>query len=210
MDPIFTLAAVFAVFLPALLLPGPDFVGVARASVAHGPRAGLLAALGVAVAQTAFALLSLVGLSAILLEVEWLAWAVRILGGGYLIYLGAKLMLSRPEAIEADAAEAPSPRRAFAFGVAVTVTNPKALVLFATLFGTAVTETTPAWLMGLMAGLVFAAALSWYAAVALFMSSAPVIRRLGRGRVWIERIAGACFVAIGGKIVADARSPVAG
>jgi len=61
----------------------------------------------------------------------------------------------------------------------------------------------------LMIALVVASGLAWYSIVALFMSSAPVMRRFQHARHWIERIAGASFVLIGGRIIADARSPVA-
>jgi threonine/homoserine/homoserine lactone efflux protein len=40
-------------------------------------------------------------------------------------------------------------------------TNPKAVVLFIAVFATAVTSATPAWLMTLMIGLIFASALIW-------------------------------------------------
>jgi len=40
-------------------------------------------------------------------------------------------------------------------------TNPKAVVLFISVFATAVTSATPAWLMTLMIGLIFASALIW-------------------------------------------------
>ena len=94
------------------------------------------------------------------------------------------------------------------FGFLVTLTNPKAVVLFASVFATSVTAATPAWLMALMIGLVVASSLVWYAIVALFMSSGPVMRRFQNARHRIERAAGVCFVLIGGRRLADARSPV--
>ena len=74
---------------------------------------------------------------------------------------------------------------------------------------TAVTESTPFWLMLLMVVLVIGSALVWYTLVTLFMSSAPIIRRFQHLQHWIERAAGVCFVAIGGRILSDARNPVA-
>jgi threonine/homoserine/homoserine lactone efflux protein len=53
-----------------------------------------------------------------------------------------------------------------------------------------------------------ASSLIWYTIVSLFMSSAPVMRRFTRARHWIERAAGASFVLIGGRILADAGRPV--
>jgi threonine efflux protein len=208
MDYALVLISVFAIFIPALILPGPDFVAVVRSSMTYGTRAGLLTTLGVSLGLCLYATLSLLGLSAILVQYQWLTWAVRILGGSYLIFLGIKLLRARPQEIDLDQANPPSRHRAVLFGFLVTLTNPKAIVLFASVFATAVTASTPVWLMGLMIGLVTASSLTWYSCVSLFMSSGPVMRRFQRARHWIERAAGVCFIGLGGKVLADAGRPI--
>ena len=102
MDYALVLISVFAVFIPALILPGPDFVAVVRSSMTYGTRAGLMTTLGVSMGLCLYATLSLLGLSAILVEYQWLTWAVRVLGGAYLIYLGIKLLRAKPQAIDLD------------------------------------------------------------------------------------------------------------
>ena len=81
MDSALVLISVFAIFIPALILPGPDFVAVVRSSMTYGTRAGLLTTLGVSIgplplrdAQPARP----VGDPG---AVPWLTWAVRLLGG---------------------------------------------------------------------------------------------------------------------------------
>ena len=208
MDHALVLISVFAVFIPALVLPGPDFVAVVRSSMSYGTRAGLLTTLGVTLGLCLYATLSLVGLSAILVKYQWLTWAVRVLGGSYLIYLGIKLLRTKPRQIELDQAARPAGKRAILFGFLVTLTNPKAIVLFTSVFATAVTASTPTWLMGVMIALVGASSLTWYSCVSVFMSSAPVMRRFQRARHWIERAAGVCFIGLGGKVLADAGNPI--
>ena len=153
--------------------------------------------------------MSLVGLSAILVEYHWLTWLIRILGGGYLLYLGVRLLWTRAAPVDIAAAAPPSRHRAILFGFIVTLTNPKAIVLFASVFATAVTATTPTWLMALMIKLVGGSALIWNSVVSCFMASDPIVRRFQRTRHWIERTAGGCFVALRGKVLADARNPLA-
>ena len=208
MDAVATLVPIFAVFIPALILPGPDFVGVVRSSLTRGTTAGLLTTLGVTIGLGMYATLSLLGLSAVLVKYQWLTWAVRVLGGAYLVYLGIRLLRAKPGKMDDAAAQGPLRGNALLFGFFVTLTNPKAIVLFASVFATAVTASTPHWLMALMIGLVMASALIWYSIVSLFMSSAPVMRRFQNARHWIERVAGASFILIGGRIIADARNPV--
>ncbi len=209
MEPLLTLVTVFAIFIPALLLPGPDFVAVVRSSMSHGTRAGLLTTVGVSLGLCFYATLSLLGLSAVLVEYQWLTWLVRVLGGSYLIYLGVRLLWTKPQNIDVSVASEPSRTNALLFGFLVTLTNPKAIVLFASVFATAVTPSTPGWLMLLMIALVTASSLCWYFFVCLFMSSSAVIGRFQKANHTIEKAAGICFIGLGGKVLADARNPVA-
>ena len=62
--------------------------------------------------------------------------------------------------------------------------------------------------MGLMIALVITSSLIWYGCVSYFMSSAPVLKRFKNAQHWIERAAGVCFIAIGGRILADNRNPL--
>lgn len=212
MDATITLISVFAIFIPALMLPGPDFVTVVRSSMTRGAKAGLQTTIGVSAGLGVYATLSLLGLSTLLVEYQWLTWTVRVLGGCYLIYLGMKLIRARPKAddfaLTSDETTSKQRGNPILFGFLVTMTNPKAIVLFASVFATAVTAKTPVWLMVLMIGLVILSALVWYTIISLFMSSAPVIKRFAHAQHWIERVAGVCFIAIGGRILADARNPV--
>ena len=69
-------------------------------------------------------------------------------------------------------------------------------------------DAMPLWVMGAMIALVMTCAALWYAVVTLFMSSRPVIARFENAQHWIERAAGVCFIAIGGRILADSRNPL--
>lgn len=214
LTPALMLIPVLAVFIPALMLPGPDFIGVVRSSLTRGARAGLMTTFGVSVMLGIYAILSLAGLSAVMVQHHWLAVAVRIAGGLYLIYLGVRLVRTRAHPIDMeDDAVGTAPvgaLRSFLFGVGVTLTNPKAIILFASVFAPSITPTTPTWVMAAMVAIVVASSAIWYTLVTLFMTAPPVMRRFRRAQHWIERVAGVCFVAIGGRILADARSPVAG
>ncbi|MDP2733116.1 MAG: LysE family translocator [Hoeflea sp.] len=208
MDWTLVFVSVFAIFIPALMLPGPDFIGVVRSSMARGTRAGLMTTVGVTIGLGFYASLSLIGLSAILIEYQWLAWTVRVCGGLYLGYLGIRLLLTKPAALDLDGGDDARSGNPLLFGFLVTLTNPKAIVLFTSVFATAVTDAMPLWVMAAMIGLVMASSATWYTLVTLFMSSRPVIARFQHARHWIERAAGACFIAIGAKILADSRNPL--
>lgn len=207
MEWIVVFVSVFAIFIPALMLPGPDFVAVVKSSLTQGVTAGILTTIGVTLGLGLYATLSLLGLSAILVDYQWLAWLVRVCGGLYLTWLGLKLIFTKSTTLAIDGGEPGRRGNPLRFGFLVTLTNPKAIVLFTSVFATAVTEAMPLWVMVAMIALVMFCALSWYTIVSLFMSSQAVIARLQNAQHWIERAAGVCFVAIGGKILADSRTP---
>lgn len=204
----FVLISVFAVFIPALMLPGPDFIAVVRTSMAYGTVAGLLTTLGVSMGLAFYAALSLLGLSAVLIEYQWLAWMIRLCGGCYLVYLGIRLIFARPIPIDVAAATSNPRGNPLVFGFLVALTNPKAIVLFTSVFATAVTANMPLWVSVLMILLVFACAMVWYAIVSIFMSSAPIIKRFRNAQHRIEQAAGFCFIVIGGRILADSKNPL--
>ncbi len=90
----------------------------------------------------------------------------------------------------------------------MSLTNPKAIVLFTSVFTTAVTSAMPFWVMALMIVLVLVSTFVWYTLMSLFMASPTVMGRLHKAQHWVERAAGVCFIGIGGKILADSRNPI--
>src|SRR3569832_1776952 len=81
-------AVLTVVHLLAAASPGPDFAYVTRQSLVHGRRAGLLASLGIALGLSIHIVYSAAGLAAVIAHsTHWMA-GIRVLGGGYLLYLG--------------------------------------------------------------------------------------------------------------------------
>ena len=81
-----------AVWLTALMTPGPDFAATVHASVGGSRRSGLAVGAGVTVGMAAWATASLFGLHAVLLAFEGLVTAVRLAGAAYLTYIGVRLL----------------------------------------------------------------------------------------------------------------------
>src|SRR5690242_8462076 len=140
MEPLKVLVPVFAIFIPALILPGPDVIGVVRSSMTRGRAGGLRTTMGVSMGLGFYATLSLIGLSAVLVEYQWLTWLVRVLGGAYLAYLGIKLLRAKPLGAAEVEIQPPLHGNAFLCGLLVTLTNRKAIVLFGSVFAPAVTS----------------------------------------------------------------------
>lgn len=114
-----------------LALPGPTILTVISYSLAHGRRATVPLVAAVALGDSTALLLSILGLGALLAASALWFSVVKWIGGLYLLYLGARMLMSKSDAAEAFAPQAPaSRRRLFAHTWLVTALNPKGIVFF--------------------------------------------------------------------------------
>lgn len=119
-----------AAAIVVLLLPGPAVLYILARSISQGRRAGLVSVVGLSSGALLHVVAATVGLSALLLASATAFGVVKILGAGYLIYLGMRTILERSEVTGAELAAPRSYRRIFADGVVVAVLNPKIAIFF--------------------------------------------------------------------------------
>lgn len=90
------------VHLLAAAAPGPDFVMVTQQTLLHGKRAGWWCSLGIALGLGVHMAYSIFGLAATIAHSQPLLQAIRLAGGGYLLFLGwQSLRASWPHAPKA-------------------------------------------------------------------------------------------------------------
>ena len=119
-----------AAALVILLIPGPGVLYILARSLSQGRRAGLVSVLGLSVGALAHVVAATAGLSAILLASATAFGVVKLLGAGYLIYLGIRTLLARDESATVQASAPRATYRLFVDGVVVSVLNPKIAVFF--------------------------------------------------------------------------------
>lgn len=114
-----------------LVLPGPTILTVISYSLAHGRRANVPLVCAVALGDCTALALSLLGLSALLAASAFWFSVLKFVGGGYLLYLGIKLLRAgiSPAQI-ARPAEPVSRWKLFANTYLVTALNPKGIIFF--------------------------------------------------------------------------------
>ena len=131
-----TSALFFFVCLASTATPGPAVLYVTSQSMFGGMRSGFPATLGVLAADALYIVLSVSGLSAVLAASYQLFTLMKWAGAAYLIYLGARLLLSawsKSAPVAAPAAVPVTYRRSFLNGFALHAANPKALLYFGSL-----------------------------------------------------------------------------
>lgn len=195
-----TLAAFFVVAAS----PGPATLGCASVAMAHGRRAGVAVAVGLSFGLAAWGALAAMGLGAVLVASEKLLFALKLVGGAYLLWLAWGSGRAALRRDGADAAPTETPGRWFWKGFALNLSNPKAVF---------------AWLATLAIGLapgdgpatvvlatVFCSVLGLaiYLVWALGFSHWRVMAGYRRFRRWIEATTAALFAAAGLGVIRSA------
>lgn len=184
----------------AVVAPGPDFAVTVRQSVRYGRRAGILTALGIGLGISVHVVYTLVGVSALLHTTPWLMDVVRLLGGGYLIYLGVQFLRSRPAGADAHDAESSQEAlrqgavRAFWTGFLTNATNPKATLFFLAVFTTVVSTSTPLAIQALYGVWMCIVNALWFVLVSLMFTHPAVRARFLRNGWLFERAMGVLLI----------------
>ncbi|AIR88532.1 LysE family translocator [Pseudomonas cremoricolorata] len=192
------LIAVAAITVLAVISPGPDFAMVTRTSYAYGRRHGLLAALGIACGVQVHVCYAVFGIALIITHSPLLFLAMKLLGAGYLLYLGYKSLTST-SALSIDAASGPalSNRQAFAQGFLTNALNPKTM-LFVVAVYSQVVQAGSSWASSLGYGLFMSAAhWLWFSLVAVFISAPGVRQRLLARQRMLDRVIGSALIGLG-------------
>ncbi len=189
--------------------PGPSFLMVARTAVTASRPAGLAAALGMGVGGALFAVAALAGLQAVFATVPGLYLALKVVGGLYLVSLGHRIWkgASQPLALRAKTSEfaKQSAGRAFLMALGTQVSNPKAAIVYGSVFAAFLPRDFPLSLAMITVVVIFMIEASWYTLVAVALSSAGPRAAYLRYKVWIDRSAGGVMAILGIKLVTSAR-----
>ena len=124
--------------LTITLMPGPAVTLTIRNSLCYGYKVAIANILGNFTAMVLLAIVSALGLGAIILASSTLFTAVRICGCIYLVYLGVRVWRTQHTQIDMQRHVQSKNKKAifsvFKEGFGVGVSNPKAIVFFTALF----------------------------------------------------------------------------
>lgn len=191
--------------------PGPDTALTIRNTLIGQRRGGLLTAAGVAAGQATWTVATALGVAALLAASEPLFRTVRLMGGAYLIFLGAQSLYGalRPTAerkaavLEVSSVRA-RPLLAFRQGVISNLTNPKMAAFFPALLPQFAPSGDSPVLLGF--GFLFCAmTLAWLSGYAWVVARAGDFLRRPRIRRALEAATGAVLVALGLRLATERR-----
>ncbi len=176
---------------------GPIGVLCIRRTLSDGRIAGLVSGLGAATADAFYGCVAGFGLTFISNFLVRQQFGFRLIGGGFLCYLGVKTFAAKPATNEATV-KGNGLIAGYASTFFLTLTNPMTILAFAAVFaGLGLGETEGDYLAAglLVSGVFLGSALWWLAlstGVAIFRN-----RFDEQGMQWVNRIAGTIITAFG-------------
>ena len=210
MDAVLPLLSILGAIALGAASPGPSFVFVVRTALALSRRAGLGAALGMGLGGVVFAVMALLGLRAVIAEVPWLYAALKLTGGGYLLYLAFRLWRGAGEALAIEppsAARGDRPARSFALALATQLSNPKAAVIYGGIFAALLPSAPPSWMILVLPPAIFLIECGWYTIVACTFSADRPRAAYLRSKRWVDRLAGSVIGLLGIRLIVESGRP---
>jgi threonine/homoserine/homoserine lactone efflux protein len=193
-----TLALFTGAALALIVVPGPAVLYIVATSIDQGRRAGLVSAAGILTGGTVHIAAATIGLSSLLVSSATAFEAVKLVGAAYLVYLGARRLLTRV-AVEPVERERRPLGAIFRRGVVVNVLNPKTALFFLAFLPQFVDpDRGAAWLQIAIFGVTFVG-LAWLSDSVYALAAGTAAHRL-RGRAFraVQRwVSGSIFVALG-------------
>ena len=190
-------ALVLAHFV-ALLSPGPVFFLLAGYAVRYRMRGSTGLCVGIAIGNGLYILLAIIGWG-ILRQLPLLFTIIELLGAIYLLWIGSLLIRSRPQTLTGADARSTCPGfgKQLLLGLGSSLLNPKNALFYLALM-TALLGPSVTLLQQTMSGIwMTSVVLCWDLLIVMFIGLPQIQRRLTRGILWIERIAGGVLIIFG-------------
>ncbi|MBF8720788.1 LysE family translocator [Pseudomonas guariconensis] len=183
----------------AVISPGADFAMVTRNSYAQGRKAGLAAALGIALGVQVHVLYTVLGIAVIISQSPVLFLAMKVVGAGYLVYLGYK-SLTNTSRISLDGI-GQSPRagvlQGLRTGFLTNALNPKTMLFVVSAYTQVVQPGSPLALDFAYGVFMSFAHWAWFSLVAVFFSSAALRQAMIERQGVVDRVIGVALIGLG-------------
>lgn len=175
----------------------------ARNSLTYSRRTGIWTALGISAGISWHIFYCVAGLAFVISKSILFFNFIKLLGAGYLIFVGIKSLRSKSSTVklgEHDKKSDISRRHAFKIGFLTNVLNPKATVFFLSIFTLVIAPDTPAYLLAIISGVMIATTAGWFSLVAIFLTQHHVRAVYHRFQGTFNKTFGGILIALGIKV----------
>ena len=185
--------------LALLVIPGPAVLYVINRSIADGRSIALAGVAGLELGNFVHVIAATIGLSAVIAASATAFGIVKWIGAGYLIFIGLRTLIKKPQAMEAQTTSL-SRGKSFTQGIIVNTFNPKVALFFLSFLPQFIDEKLgSAALQSLILGSMFVAiGLCTDGMYAILASALRTTLLRGKSLPFVQRyVAGSVFIALG-------------
>ncbi|MBP0600015.1 LysE family transporter [Herbaspirillum sp. LeCh32-8] len=198
------LALIAGVLLLSVISPGPNFALVSSTAMGVSRRAGVFTGLGFAAASGTWASLAIAGVGVLSSHAPAVHMAIQLAGALYLIWLGIKMLLGARQPLAARSqAGATSSGAAIRKAYLVSMTNPKSIGFYGSIFSLMVPGTAPLWFYATVVVLAALVSAGWYCSLALLFSLGSARAVYAKLKSVIESALGLFLLALGGRVLLE-------
>jgi len=186
------LALVLGAQAVALSTPGPALISIIQKAIGQGRGAALRFGAGLAFGATSWIIASMLGLGLILHRFPQVFAGMTLIGGGYLIYVAVQMW----RFADAPLGEMPT-QDGFWAGYRLNVSNPKPILFFSSLFLVVFPDPFTLQSGAVVYLSMLALELSFFALVALTLTTPNIRARALRAKPMIDRAAALIIAGLG-------------
>lgn len=190
-----------AAFVLLLFLPGPGNLALISSASKGGMAGGLASVLGLLLGDQILLWLTVAGVAAVLKSYPPLFITLQWAGAAYLVWLGGKMLLSKP-------GQGPglqiTPGYYFRETLLITLLNPKAIMFYLAFFPQFIDPVRhQGWVtFGVMAGTIAVLGFAYcFGVVWVTHHMAERIRANLKWASWLQKLAGVCLIGFGLRMV---------
>ncbi len=183
--------------------PGPDFVMAVKNSLTYSRKTGIYTALGFVLGMAVHLAYCVAGVAFIIAKSIIIFNIIKLLGAGYLMYIGIKSIMSKSsqiDIVQQDKKKDISPLAAVRMGFLTNILNPKATIFFLSLFTLVISPTTPAFILVIMSLIMITFAFLWFSLVAIFFTQKAVQSAYSRFQKVLNKVFGGLLIVMGVKV----------
>jgi RhtB (resistance to homoserine/threonine) family protein len=191
----------------AVVSPGPDFLMITRNSLVYSKRTGIYSAIGLGLGILVHVTYCLIGIGFIISQSIVLFSIIKLLGAGYLIYIGYKSLTSKSshQTVDNTSSKKDLDRlSAIRVGFITNVTNPKATLFFLSLFTVVIKPNMPLFLKTIMGAEMALVTFAWFAFIAIIFSHHILKKRITKIQHYAERFIGVLLIGLGIEVALSA------
>jgi RhtB (resistance to homoserine/threonine) family protein len=194
------IGTVTIIHLLALISPGPDFIVAVKNSLTYSRKVGVYTALGFGLGITIHLFYCVGGLAILISQSIIIFNILKLLGAGYLIFIGLKTIISKSSTVKfnntSNTSEI-SALKAIEIGFLTNVLNPKATLSLLSLFTIVISPDTPNYILAILCAIMIFSTIIWFTLVSIFFTQKRIITAYNKIQGVFNKVLGGLLIGLG-------------